>query len=195
MKKRKMYKLNKVYNKWNKYGKKTSGKRKRKPKTNLQKVEQFHRNKHQIPAIILGVVDDKEIIYGARALNKRFPSFLDRHTEDFDIYSTHPRKDARQAEHKLDKAFGGDFFFVKQAMHPGTFKVVAHANQVGYADYTKPDKNIPFDRIGNKKYVKLSHVKSHIKKTLKDPEAKYRWDKDKDALNRILIYEKKKGRR
>ena len=127
-------------------------------------------------------------------MNKRFPNFLDRHTEDFDIYSTHPKKDARQAERRLDRAFGGDYFYVKAAMHPGTWKVVAHANETGYADYTKPDKRVPFDRIGGKKYVKLGHVKSHIRKTLRDPEAKYRWEKDRDALNRILIYEKMKRR-
>ena len=38
-------------------------------------------------------------------------------------------------------------------------------------------------------------VKKHIKKTLKDPEAKYRHDKDRDALNRIEIYQKMKTKK
>lgn len=163
-------------------------------KRGLSKVEHFHRQKPKISRTILSKVDDKEIIYGARALNKRFPPFLDRHTVDFDIYSTHPRKDARETEKALDKAFGGDHFYVKPAIHPGTFKVKAHANEETYADYTKPKERIPYDRIGGKKYVKLSFVKTRIRKTLRDPESKYRWDRDKDSLNRILIYEKSRGR-
>ena len=187
--------LAKTYRIWTSFSKKPTKKHRTKRKTSkLKRIEHFHRYKHQIPSIILGAVDDKEIIYGARALNKRFPNWLDRHTEDFDIYSTHPKKDAKQAEQKLDRAFGGDYFFVKQAMHPGTWKVKAHANQQTYADYTKPEQHIPYDRIGNKKYVKLSFVKKHIRKTLKDPSAQFRWDKDKDALNRILIYEKMRQR-
>jgi len=189
--------LGRVYKKWTKFGDKPKRKRvrvKKKPRTKLQKAEHFHKHKHRIPGIILGAVDDKEIIYGARALNKRFPRWLDRPTTDFDIYSTHPRKDARESERRLDKAFRGDFFFVKQALHPGTWKVKSHITGDTHADYTKPDKQIPFDRIGGKKYVKLSAVKKHIKKTLKDPEAKYRWEKDRDALNRILIYEKMRKR-
>lgn len=176
-------------------GRKKRKKYKPKKKINrLKKTEHFHRQKQKIPSIILSKVDDKEIIYGARALNKRFPSFLDRHTEDYDIFSTHPKKDAREAERALDKSFGGDFFAVKKALHPGTFKIIAHANKQGYADYTKPDKMIPFDRIGGKKYVKLDYVKKTIRKTLADPESKYRHDKDRDALERILIYEKLKKR-
>lgn len=171
-------------------------KRKKTKKTKgLRKVENFHKQKHKISRVILSKVDDKETIYGARALNKRFPPFLDRHTEDYDIFSTHPRKDARETERALDKAFGGDHFFVKPALHPGTFKVIAHANKVGYADYSQPERPIPFDRIGGKKYVKLSMVKQTIRKTLADPESKYRHDKDRDALRRILIYEQLKRRK
>ena len=160
----------------------------------LKKVKHFHRQKHKIPKIILGKVDKKEIIYGARALNKRFPKFLDKPTQDYDIFSTHPKKDAREAERALDKGLRGDHFFVKPALHPGNFKVIAHVTNEGYADYTKPDETIPFDIIDGKKYVKLGHVKKTIRKTLADPESAYRHSKDRDALNRILIYEKMKRR-
>jgi len=187
--------LTREFNKWTNLIKKPRKKKyKRKPKSKLQKTEHFHRHKHRIPGIILGAVDDREIIYGARALNKRFPHYLDRHTEDFDIFTSHPRKDALQTERRLDKAFGGDFFFVKQAVHPGTWKVKDNVTGETRADYTKPDKVIPFNRIGGRKYVTLSFVKSHIRKTLKDPDAKYRWERDRDALNRILIFEKMRRR-
>jgi len=175
------------------YKSKTKSRGRQLKKRGLSKVEHFHRQKPKISRTILSKVDDKEIIYGAKALNKRFPPFLDRHTTDYDIYSTHPHKDAREAERALDKAFGGDYFYVKPALHPGTWKVKAHANEETYADYTKPEEKIPYDRIGGKKYVKLSYVKKRIHKTLRDPESKYRHDKDRDALARILIYEALKG--
>ena len=163
---------------------------------NLKKVETFHRKKRNIPKVVLSTIGKKEVIYGARALNKRFPKHLDRQTTDYDVYSPTPQKDARQAERRLDKHFGGDYFHVKQAQHKGTYKVVSKINGEGYADFTKPEQKIPADKIGGKRYVKLSHVKKTIRKTLKDPESKYRHAKDRDALNRILIYEKikKKGK-
>lgn len=161
---------------------------------NLKKVKKFHQGKKEIPKIVLRKTGSKEIVYGERALNARFPSYLDRPTTDYDIYSPTPLKDARQTERALDKHFGGDYFYVKPAQHKGTYKVVSKINEEGYADYTKPEGKIPSDVIRGKRYVKLSHVKKHIQKTLKDPEAKYRHAKDRDALNRILIYEKvKKG--
>jgi len=161
----------------------------------LKKVETFHRKKKNIPKVVRRTIGNKEIIYGARALNKRFPPHLDRHTTDFDVFSPTPKKDAIQTEKALDKHFGGDYFEVKPAQHPGTFKVVSKINEEGYADYTKPEEKIPSEKIGGKRYVKLSYVKQHIKKTLKDPEAKYRHAKDRDALNRIQIYEKIKKKR
>ena len=162
--------------------------------TNLKKAEVFYKKKKQIPKVIYQKVDPREIIYGARALNKRFPSFLDKHTEDYDIFSTKPLKDAKEAERALDRAFGGNFFAVKRALHPGTYKVVSLIDKQGYADYTKPDKRIPYDVIDGKKYVKLDYVKKTIKQTLSDPESKYRWKKDRDALNRIMIYEKMRNK-
>ena len=156
----------------------------------LKKSKKFHKNKHKIPRIIRGKIDKHEIIYGARALNVRFPKFLKKTTKDFDVFSATPKKDAIQTERALDKHFGGNFFFVEPAKHSGTYKVKSIANHEGYADYTKPDKNIPSKLIKGKRYVKLNFVKKHIKKTLKDPQAKFRHAKDRDALNRIKIYEK-----
>ena len=158
----------------------------------LKEVEHFHKHKKCIPKVVLSVTEVHEIIYGARALNKQLPSYLDKHTEDYDIFSPTPKKDAMQTEKKLDKHFGGDYFYVEPAKHEGTWKVKSKINKQGYADYTKPDKKIPFRKIGGKKYVRLDYVKQHIKKTLKDKEAKYRHDKDRDALNRIKVYEKLK---
>ena len=160
----------------------------------LKQVEHFHKNKHKIPKVVLSQTDNHEIIYGARALNKHFPKFLEKPTVDFDIFSDTPKKDADETEKALDKTFGGDYFFVEPAQHEGTYKVKSKINKEGYVDYTKPDKKIPSRKIGKHRYVKLSYVKKHILKTLKDKEAKYRHDKDRDALNRIKVYEKLKAK-
>ena len=152
-------------------------------KLTLNRVERFHKQKKKIPRIVLSKTGKHETIYGARALNKHFPPFLDKPTQDFDIFSPKPQKDAKQTERALDKNFGGDFFFVEPAKHEGTFKVKSHINKEGYADYTKPDVKIPSRKIGKHRYVRLDYVKKHIKKTLKDPEAKYRHDKDLSLIH------------
>lgn len=156
----------------------------------IRKTERFHRQKQKIPHVILDKMDKHEIIYGARALNKRFPPFLDHHTQDYDIYTPHPRRDARETERALDRRFGGDFFYVAKAQCPRTWRVKSTVNDEVYADYTKPEEHIPFDVIGGRKYVTLDHTKKHILKTLDDPTAEYRHKKDSDSFNRILIYEK-----
>ena len=161
---------------------------KRKP--SLKKTEQFHKQKKKIPTIIVEKMDRHEIIYGARALNKRFPSFLDTPTQDYDIYTPHPKRDAHETERALDKKFGGDFFRVTKGICPRTWRVRSNVNDEVYADYTKPEETIPFDVIGGHNYVTLEHTKKHITKTLNDPSAEFRHAKDRDALNRIKIYEK-----
>ena len=161
------------------------------PKITLQHTEQFHQQKHRIGNIIITVTDDHEIIHGARALNQRFPKHLDRHTKDFDIFTQTPEKDARETEKKLDKEFGGDFFYVVPGIHPGTWKVKAHATGETYADYTKPESKVPFDKIGGINFATLAHMKRSFERSLADPFSSFRREKDKDALNRILIYEKK----
>lgn len=158
----------------------------------VDKTKKFHKNKHHIPSVIFSTIDNKEIIYGEHALKARFPNYLERPTTDYDVYSKTPHKSAREAEQALDKKFGGDFFYTKQAQHPGTYKVVAHANNEGYADFTKPEKKIPYDVIRGKKYAKLKLEKQHRMKSLKDPNYAWRHGKDRDAYNRIIIYERMK---
>jgi len=165
-----------------------------KKQVSVKKTKHFHKQKRKIPKVIVSKMDKHEIIYGARALNKRFPSFLDTPTQDYDIYTPHPERDARETEKALDKKFGGDFFHVTKGVCPRTWRVRSNVNEEVYADYTKPEEKIPFDVIGGRNYVTLEHTKKHIVKTLNDPSAEYRHAKDRDALNRIKIYEKIKKR-
>ena len=157
---------------------------------NLKHTQQFHRQKHRILGVIHGTIGSREIIYGEHALKARFPKYLERHTTDIDVYSPTPRIDAIQAERKLDRVFGGDFFYVKKAQHPDTFKVIAHANQEGYADFTKKPQRTPHDTIRGREYLRLSVEMEHRIRSLKDPQYDWRHAKDQDALNRIKIFEK-----
>jgi len=168
-----------------------------KPSKNIsiKHTQTFHKKKNMIPIIIRSTIDKHEIIYGEHALKKRFPKYLERPTQDYDIYTPYPKRDAEEAERALDHSFGGNFFYVKPAQHPGTYKVVAYANEEGYADYSKPEGNVPYDVIDGKKYVKLSVEKQHRRKSLADPQYEWRKGKDQDAMNRIKIYEKMNERK
>lgn len=170
---------------------------KTKPKTNkvtIHHTETFHKKKRMIPRIIKQTIGAREIIYGEHALKARFPNYLERHTQDYDVYSPTPLRDARQAEHALDKNFRGNFFYTKKAQHPGTYKVVAYANEEGYADFTKKPRNVPHENIRGHNYVNLNIEMQHRKKSLRDPEYSWRHAKDRDALNRMKIYLKEHGR-
>lgn len=161
----------------------------------LKKVRRFHENKKKIPKIVLRKVNRDEIIYGARAHNRQLPKKLRVKTEDYDIYTENPKREARELERALDKKFKGDFFKVEPAQFAGTHRVKSKINGKVYADYSKAPGKVPFKKIGGKRYVKLSHVKKTIRKTLKDPTAEFRHAKDRDALNRIKLAEKLKKAR
>jgi len=161
----------------------------------LSRTDTFHRKKKDIPKIISRKTGDDEIIYGATAINKQTPKnkkYLQESTVDFDVFSNTPKKDAKEVELALDKHFGGDYFDVEAAQHPGTWKVKG-PNGKTYADYTDKPRRTRSKTIDGKKYVPLPAIARHINKTLKDDTAKYRWRKDRDALNRIKLMMKKGG--
>ena len=156
--------------------------------TTIEQVERFHRLKHRIAQLVLRTIKNKEVIYGERALEIRLPEFLKRPTRDYDVYSHTPEKDAIEAEKLLDKEFGGDYFYVTPALHPGTFKVKSRINEETYADFTKPEEKIPYDVIQGKNYVQIKKIVENFKRNLKDKEKEFRHGQDRDTLNRIKIY-------
>jgi hypothetical protein len=160
-------------------------------KLSLKETRTFHKKKHRIGKVIVKKTDKRETHYGARALNARFPKFLDRHTKDFDIFTPTPYIDARETEKSLDKMMGGDYFYVLKAEHPGTWKVKAHATGETYADYTKEPSDLKREKIRGIHYPTLGYIEKSLKKTLKNPEAEHRRQKDQDAMNRIKIYKRR----
>jgi len=160
-------------------------------KVSVNQTEKYYRNKDKINKVILSKTDPHEVIHGEYAVQRQIPSYLHRHTNDIDIFSQTPLKDAIEVEKALDKKFKGDCFSVNPGMHPGTWKVVAHANKQSVADYTRPDKDIPHVTINGLNYATLRYMKDKAKKTLQNPLADFRQAKDQDTINRITLAKKK----
>ena len=134
---------------------------------------------------------NQETIYGARAMNVQLPSMFRRQTEDYDILTKNPKRRANEMQNKLDKLFGGDYFYSKPAINPGTHKVMNRGvnlkcpkDDVGIVDYTRYEK-IPTTKKGGLSYERISHIIETKKRILKDRESKYRWEKDRKDLRRI----------
>lgn len=158
--------------------------------------EKYYKNKGKTHKVIKkNLKKKKHIVHGARALNVHLPSHLDRHTEDWDVFSKTPKKTAKKVERRLDKAFGGDYFYTEPAQHKGTHKIRSHVTKRTVADYTKPEKKVPYITKKGIRYTTLSYFKKHIKGTLRDPASRYRHDKDREVLQRIKIAQKRKGRK
>ncbi len=130
------------------------------------------------------------IVFGAKAVNKQLPPHLRKRTVDFDVFSAHPKKTANRVEKILDKKFGANTFKVEPAKHPGTFKIKSNVSGVNYADYSKTP--IPPPRTVKRKGVRFAHTShqlAQIKKSLADPESKFRHDKDRETQQRIKLAE------
>ncbi len=157
----------------------------------LEKTEKFHRLKDRIKNILLRTIKEKEIIHGEQAVAVRLPPYLQRPTRDIDVFSETPRQDADEAEEELDEDFGGDFFEVVQAEHPGTFKVKSKVDGRTYADFSEKEGKVPSEEIQGKNYVTIQFIKRRLRAILRDKTKEFRHAKDRDTLNRIAVHEKR----
>jgi len=139
-----------------------------------------------------------DIIYGARAMNKQLSPFLRRPTEDFDIYSKTPKKRAKKMERVLNKSIKSDDYYVKPAIHKGTWKVMDKGadkkkgtkDDYGVIDYTKPERKIKTIIYHGINYARLSERKKDANRSLKDKMFFFRHEKDRKDLHRIKIQRK-----
>ena len=140
---------------------------------------------------------NKNVVYGARSINAQ-AGILTRNTNDWDAYSNNPKVTANKLQKKLDKLVGGDYYFHKEAMHKGTWKVKGKGDDllpntpddVEVADFSKPDKKVNFVTIGGLRYRKLRDEIKAKKKAVADPNFKFRHEKDKADLERIKYNQK-----
>ena len=136
------------------------------------------------------------IVYGAKAVNAHLPDWLDKETGDWDIYSeTDPKKLAGKLEAKLDEHYGGNFFRIEPAIHPGTFRIKSNVTGRVVADVSLKDKTVTFKRIAGINYASLNWLEKDAIRMVNDPDTKFRRSKDIDTLQRIQVFKKTKRKR
>jgi len=159
----------------------------------LKEAEDYYKRKGELEKVVtLKLINSDEVVYGARAVNKQLPSYLRRHTEDWDIATPDdPQQVAREIEQSLDKRYGGNFFKIEPAQHKGTYKVISNITGSGVVDVTVMENKIDHRRIGKINYATLDYQLSRIKASLSDSKAKFRHKKDVDTRQRIKIHQKR----
>jgi len=146
--------------------------------------------------LILGVAKKRnQVVYGARSIEAQNNLFA-RDTKDWDVFDKNPKKVSKIVEKLLNKEMKSNYFYSKEAMHKGTWKVkgIGDDNIMGtpddedIADYSKLEKGVPFIIKNGVRYRKLKEEIKAKKKSVADPEFEFRHKKDKDDLNRIKGY-------
>lgn len=134
---------------------------------------------------------DDLILYGGKAVNLQLPDYLQRETEDWDIYAEDdPEQEAREIETLLDKRFGADFFSVVPSRHVGTFVVRSKVTGQGVADVTLKRTDVKHKKVAGIDVTTLEYQAKRMRATLGDPDKRRRWDKDRDTLQRIMVFKK-----
>jgi len=162
--------------------------------TNLKKAERYYKlSPETTDRVIKGRLkaDGTLVVHGGKALNAYLPAWLDKATEDWDIFSLTPRATAKKLEEVLEKKYEGNYFTVKPAKHKGTFRIKSIVTKRVVADITLPDREIEYKEIEGINYATLDYHARQIKRTLAIPEYSFRHPKDREALQRIKIYKKR----
>ena len=103
-----------------------------------------------------------------------------------------------EIEKKLDRQVGFNHFYNKPAMHPGTWKVKSNGvdmrrgtdDDLDIIDYSKHPKPKPkIRKIEGVRYRTLAEEAKAKLKALRDPEYKFRHEKDADDLGRIRMFQ------
>lgn len=137
------------------------------------------------------------IIHGSGALKEQMGIFA-RTPADVDIFTTNPKVSARNTETSLNKASGGDNYYIKPSKHPGTFKV-KHKGFDGIkgtyddktvADFTKTPKEVKTKEIRGILFRTVDDINMSKEKTVKNQEFSHRHSKDMEDIKRIKNYKK-----
>ncbi len=159
----------------------------------LEQKERFFKNQKKIGTVIINHVKKKGLIlFGQKATNRQLPEDLRKDTEDYDIMSPTPKKSAKRIERKLDRKFKGNFFKTKPAKFGGTFKVVQIIGDKGIVDVGETKKDVTIVKKKGIKLASLEFQKGQIRKSLADPQSKFRHAKDREVRSRIKIAESRK---
>lgn len=120
-------------------------------------------------------------------MNIHLPSAFRSITEDYDIYSSKPKQDARNLERQLDRKAGcKEAFYTKKGVNRGTWKVKRHDGS-GVADYTKPRERVPTVRKRGVRYSTLEYERMKRQQMLKDKKMAWKHDKAREDLARMRL--------
>ncbi len=143
-------------------------------------------DKQKVRGTVLNLVaKHKQVIYGAQSVNYFLPTPLKKKTKDIDILTKKPKFHATETVRALNKKFNNKRFQVKEAKHRGTFKVKDTITGETIADYTGTTKKPSSYNLFGVRFAKEGYQIKKIKKVLRDPTSKHRWEKDRDTLERI----------
>ncbi len=163
--------------------------------TRNNNVTRVKTNLHRIGGrIISRARRNKDIIFGARSINKQIGIF-GRKTKDYDIFTKKAKQSAMEVEKHIDMMTRGDNFFVKRGRHPTTWKVKWKGkdgikntkDDSTIVDFSKTPKPTPkFKIINGVRYRTLGEeIKSKLK-AIRDKRFAFRREKDLDDLRRII---------
>jgi len=165
----------------------------------MTKAEVFKRNRKVVNRVIRGrLAKTKRVVHGSRAQNALLPSFLKKKTVDWDVFAKNPKKAATNMEKALDRKFKGDFFRIEKGTgSPGVnvWKVKSNITDEGFVDYANAPRKVPTVFKRSVQFATLADQKKQALKNVKNPETKFRREKDLDFLKKIKRFEKMRGRK
>lgn len=138
------------------------------------------------------------VLYGAHAVNAIVGPRFSRHTYDYDIYSHHPLRHAKQIERSIDHGTNSDLAYIEKTQYPfrGNMKplwrVKIRTNDTVEADYNRMPMGIRIVTKRGVRYESLRDAKSKYRFMNRNPSA------DRTAygeLYRIEMFEKTKRRK
>ena len=149
-------------------------------------------------AILRTTKKQKWIVHGSKALMKQLPKKYHRKTDDWDLWAKQPKKASVLMESVLEKRQKGDQFRNAKLNVGNTskyvYRVIEKDTGKSVADFmASPSGSGYYVVIGGIRWETLAHAKRKYKEILANPEYRYRHEKARGDLDRILKFENEAG--
>ena len=136
---------------------------------------QNKREKLVVKPILRQSKRDGTVLYGQQAVNRLLPPSYRRSTYDYDVYSKHPLRHAKQIERSIDCGTNSNLAFVEQTTYPSgktmrpLWRVKIHGNDTVEADYNIMPKGIHVVKKDGIHLESLRDAKSKYKNMIRQP--------------------------
>ena len=153
-------------------------------------ISNIHPIEREINGIIIDYLKDTtKVVHGAKAMNIQIPMQFQRRTDDWDVYSRTPFKDADKVEDLLDNIFHKDVFYTisvpLSADRGKVYRVINRFTGRSVADFTYKRNMPPHIIVDSIRYASLLYLRKKLESILKNKNAQYRWAKARADLMRI----------